>query len=52
MTYEMMVKRAKGMTMEQLETAKFMNDMVDRWSPNNWTWDTVLTNEIKNRNNK
>lgn len=52
MTYEMMVERAKEMTIEELETAKFMNDMVDRWSPNNWTWDTILSNEIKNRNHK
>lgn len=50
MSYEMMVERAKEMTMEELETAKFMNDMIDRWSPNDWTWDRVLSNEIRNRN--
>lgn len=47
--YERMTARAKEMTLEQLEDAKFMNNMIDRWSSEDYAWDTILFNEIMAR---
>lgn len=46
MSKEMM--RAK---IEELETRKFYNDMVDRWTARNYQIDRELTEEIKNLKN-
>ena len=44
-----MIERAKKMTMEELENAKFFTNMVDRWGNEDYIWYGVLTNEIKAR---
>lgn len=47
--YDEMVKRVKEMSLDELKDAKFMNDMIDRWSYEDRMWDSVLWNEIMAR---
>lgn len=47
--YEEMLKRAKEMTYEELEEARFYNEMVERWTPTNYTWNNIITNEMRTR---
>lgn len=52
MSYNEMINRAKEMTLEELENANFMNEMIDRWSPEDYTWSRVLHDEIRSRKAK
>ena len=48
-TYEEMVKRAKEMNLEELESCYFYTNMVDRWTYEDRMWASVLSEEIYNR---
>lgn len=53
MSYNDMVAKAAVMTDQQLADAQFILNMVDRWQPNDWTWNNVLNAETaKRRANK
>lgn len=49
---ETMAKRAREMTLEELKEARFLNSMADRWTPEEWAWDAILADELKDRNHK
>lgn len=46
-TYDEMRKTVEGKPLEWLENKKFMNDMIDRWGPSEYMWDTVLCETIR-----
>lgn len=45
-TYQEMREAVKGKTLEWLKDKKFMNDMIDRWSPEDSMWDSILYEAI------
>lgn len=47
-----MAKRAREMTIEELKEAHFLNSMADRWTPEEWAWDAILTDELEDRNHE
>ena len=49
MTYKMMEERVKEMTVEELENSKFLTEMVDRWTNDDYEWYNLVTRELKNR---
>ena len=51
MMYDKMVAKAKAMTTNQLKDARFINNMIDRWSNENRMWDSVLFAELMARRN-
>lgn len=52
MMYDKMVARAKAMTTDQLRDARFLNNMIDRWTAEDRMWDAVLSAELMARDNK
>lgn len=44
---EWMENRAKGMTLEELKEAEFLNNMADRWQWHERVWATILAREIR-----
>ena len=44
-----MEKRAKEMSLEELEEAEFLNNMADRWQWYERVWADILSHEIINR---
>ena len=51
MNYNEMVARVKTMTNEELETAQFYNEMVERWTPYNYEWNRIILEEMRMRKN-
>jgi hypothetical protein len=49
---EAMAKRAREMTIKELKEARFLNSMADRWTPEEWAWDTILADELEDRNHE
>lgn len=45
-TREEMQEAVKGKSLEWLKDKKFMNDMIDRWRPIDYLWDSVLQEAI------
>ena len=52
MNYNEMINRVKAMTNEELETAQFYNEMVERWNHFNYEWNRVILEEMRTRENK
>ena len=49
--YDKMVAQAKTMTTDQLKDARFINNMIDRWTAEDRMWDSVLFAELMARKN-
>jgi len=49
MTRMEMIERVKKMSKEELETAEFFTEMVDRWTSEDYTWISVLREELRTR---
>lgn len=49
--YDKMVAKAKAMTTDQLKDARFINNMIDRWTAEDRMWDSVLFAELMARKN-
>lgn len=49
MTRMEMIEKAKKMSKEELETAEFLTEMVDRWTAEDYTWIRVLRDELRTR---
>lgn len=51
MTYQEMQAKAAKMTDAEIADARFINNMIDRWSQEDRNWDTALWMEQMNRRN-